>query len=128
MLLLAALMLAAAPADSSCRSPRVQSEMNRCAAVDFERADGAMNLAWRSALAFVRDQDKEAAFQPDGKPSGESQLRDAQRAWLIFRDAHCTVESYGARGGTMEPMLYDACRARVTRERTRQLRSLGSAG
>jgi uncharacterized protein YecT (DUF1311 family) len=125
MLLIAALMLAAAPADSSCRSPLSQSEMNRCAAVDFERADAAMNLAWRSALASVRDQDKEAAFQPDGK-SAESKLREAQRAWLIFRDAHCTVESYEARGGTMEPMLYEGCRAEVTRERTRQLRG-GSA-
>jgi uncharacterized protein YecT (DUF1311 family) len=128
MLLPAALMLAGAPAGSSCRSPRSQSEMNRCAAVDFESADAAMNLAWRPALAFVRDQDKEADFQPDGKPSGESRLRDAQRAWLIFRDAHCTVESYGARGGTMEPMLYESCRARVTRERTRQLHGLGSGG
>ena len=122
MLLLAALMLAAAPADSSCRSPLSQNEMNRCAAVDFERADSAMNLAWRSALASARDQDKEAAFRPDGRPSAESKLREAQRAWLIFRDAHCTVESYEARGGTMEPMLYEACRAAVTRERTRQLR------
>jgi uncharacterized protein YecT (DUF1311 family) len=115
------LMLAAAPADSSCRSPLSQSEMNRCAAVDFERADAGLNVVWRSALASARDQDKEAAFQPDGK-SAEGKLREAQRAWLIFRDAHCTVESYEARGGTMEPMLYEGCRAQVTRERTRQLR------
>jgi uncharacterized protein YecT (DUF1311 family) len=50
-------------------------------------------------------------------------LRDAQRAWVTFRDAHCTLQGYNdARGGSMEPMSFNICRASVTRERTAQLR------
>jgi uncharacterized protein YecT (DUF1311 family) len=121
MILLAMAMMAAAQG-GACRSPQTQSEMNRCAGLDFARADAALNLAWRQAVAAERQQDADAA---DGRPSAEATLRDAQRAWLTFRDSHCTVEGYAARGGTMESMLYNGCRARLTRERTGQLRSLG---
>ena len=46
----------------------------------------------------------------------------AQRAWIVFRDAHCTYEAYGGgRGGSMEPMLFEGCRAAITLDRIRQL-------
>ena len=122
--LLAMLLLAPARVDRACRSPQTQSEMNRCAALDFARADSALNLAWRAAVAVERQQDADSA---DGRPSAEGKLREAQRAWLVFRDSHCTVEGYAARGGTMESMLENGCRARLTRERTGQLRALGTA-
>ena len=38
------------------------------------------------------------------------------------RDASCDYEGFQARGGTMEPMLVAMCLARLTEERTKQLR------
>src|SRR5205085_7185599 len=38
------------------------------------------------------------------------------------RDAHCRGESFEARGGSMQPMLYEGCRATLTRARTAELR------
>lgn len=108
-----------------CDDARNQAEMNACAGIAFARADSELNAVWRTAVAQARAADRESGdFRgSDDRPGSEAVLRDAQRAWLIFRDAHCTLEGYDARGGTMEPMLYNGCRARITRERVVQLRS-----
>ena len=106
-----------------CEEPMSQSEMNHCAALDFQRADTELNATWTEAVAQARDFDR---YIPDWdeRPSAEQRLREAQRAWIILRDAHCAVRGYEARGGSMEAMLYNGCRARITRDRTEQLRSL----
>jgi uncharacterized protein YecT (DUF1311 family) len=106
-----------------CNDAQTQLAMNMCAELDFERADAELNAAWREAIAGTRISDREIDRQSDRRQTGEAKMREAQRAWLIFRDAQCTVEGYDeARGGSMEPMVYSGCRARLTRERTAQLR------
>jgi uncharacterized protein YecT (DUF1311 family) len=106
----------------NCDDPRNQAEMNRCAGLDFERADAELNALWREVIAAARDADREINPEYDQAPTSEEVLRQAQRAWIAFRDAHCTYEGHEARGGSMETMLYEGCRARVTRERIAQLR------
>ena len=106
----------------NCTDAQSQMDMNFCAEIDFERADADLNAAWREAIAGARAADRDIDRQSDQRATDEAKLREAQRAWLIFRDAQCTVEGYGERGGSMEPMVYNACRARITRERTAQLR------
>ena len=105
-----------------CDNPQAQMEMNACAAIDFERADAELNAEYRRAIAWARDDDREERVAGDDRPGDEATLREAQRAWVAFRDAHCRLEGYGERGGSMEPMVYETCRARLTRERTAQLR------
>lgn len=112
-----------------CGDPQTQMDMNFCAAIDFERADVALNAAWRQAIAGERAADRERPRGDDVRPSNEAVLRQAQRAWIVFRDAHCTVEGYDqARGGSMETMVYHGCRARLTRERIRQLTEIDEPG
>ena len=126
MIAVVAVALAAAQPSSepNCDDPQSQHEMNACAATDFEKADAELNVAWAEALADARVADAELDRDNDQRPTTEAKLREAQRAWIVFRDAHCTVVGYDeARGGSMEPMVYDGCRAAVTRERTAQLRS-----
>ena len=114
--------------ENQCNDPQNQAEMNICATIDFELADAELNAAWRGALASARAADAEIDRTYDQRPTSEAKLREAQRAWIVFRDAHCTVQAYDeARGGSMETMSYEACRADVTRERTRQLRGLSEA-
>ena len=64
----------------------------------------------------------------DGGGGEETTLREAERAWVAFRDADCRLESFEARGGTMQPMLYDGCRANRTRARTAELRGAECPG
>lgn len=111
-----------------CDNPRNQMEMTACAGIDFARADAELNAIWREVVAQARavDREFENIRGADDRASSEAVLRQAQRAWILFRDAHCTLNGYEARGGTMEPMLYNGCRARITRERIVQLRPIPS--
>ena len=52
-------------------------------------------------------------------------LRDAQRAWITYRDLACAAESTLVRGGSMEPLMYYSCLERETRSRTESLRIFG---
>jgi uncharacterized protein YecT (DUF1311 family) len=126
-------LLATQPADEpqwNCADPQAQSEMNACAAIDFERADAELNAEYRRAIAHARASDREESgrLEGDARPGEEATLREAQRAWVAFRDAHCRLEGYEARGGSMEPMLYDGCRAGLTRARIAQLRAPSVVG
>jgi uncharacterized protein YecT (DUF1311 family) len=121
----AALLLAAQEPEWNCENPQAQQEMNYCAGIDFERADAELNAEYRAAIAHARQADRTdaaARLPSDDRPGDEATLRDAQRAWVGFRDAHCRLQGYEARGGSMESMLYDGCRAALTRARTAELR------
>jgi uncharacterized protein YecT (DUF1311 family) len=117
-----ALALLAADQQWHCDNPQAQMEMNACAAIEFERADAELNAEYRRAIVWARDDDREERVAGDDRPGDEATLREAQRAWLAFRDAQCRLEGYAERGGSMEPMVYEQCRARLTRQRTAQLR------
>ena len=108
--------------EAICGDAPNQSAMNRCAAQTFEAADAELNRVWRVVIAEARESDREMG-ETDGRPGSEAVLRDAQRAWITFRDAHCTWEGYAFRGGSMEPMIFSLCRTAVTRDRTGQLRA-----
>src|SRR6185436_15178293 len=114
---------AAQPDEPNCRDPQTQLEMNLCAGIEFERADAELNRVYRESIAGERQADRELDRRYDQRPSNETILREAQRAWVAFRDAQCTYEANGeARGGSMESMVHGQCLARMTRERTAQLR------
>ena len=108
--------------EHNCADPQAQLDMNFCAELDFERADAELNRIYRQEVADARRMDQEIERSVDQRPTSEAMLREAQRAWVTFRDAQCTYEGYQeARGGSMEPMVYHGCRARLTRERIAQL-------
>jgi len=107
----------------NCADPMTQADMNACEAIDFQRADLELNQVWREAIAAARRFDGELDRNIDTRPTYETVLRAAQRAWLTYREEHCTWAGYqGARGGTMESMIYSGCLAALTRARTAALR------
>ncbi|TDK42313.1 lysozyme inhibitor LprI family protein [Antarcticimicrobium luteum] len=123
-LALAALLLTA-PAGAQaldCSAPQTQTDMTQCAALMYEAADGDLNLAYRLAHDTARQID---AANGAGAPGAETRLRNAQRAWIAFRDLACETESLLAYGGSMQPMLRLSCLERQTRARTEDLRYFG---
>jgi len=137
MILTLALALAAAQQNSAeeyhCSDPQAQMEMNMCAQLDFEAADRELNAAYRAAVQSAQEADREyariesaAGGSRNTEPGEEATLREAQRAWVSFRDAQCRMESFEARGGSMQPMLDSGCRAALTRARTAELRGPNS--
>ena len=125
ILMIAAALLAQQSPEQEwhCDDPQNQAEMNMCAGFDCQRGDAELNRLWPQLIASARERDREVDRTYDTRQGYEATLRQAQRAWVSFRDEHCTWQGYEeARGGTMEPMSYGACRAAVTRARTAQLR------
>ncbi|MBL4927713.1 DUF1311 domain-containing protein [Tabrizicola sp. KVB23] len=95
-----------------------QSDLNICAVQDWQVADDQLNAVWPKVLAALKAADAELPAELKG---GEKALREAQRAWITFRDAECKAEGYPMRGGSAEPLLVYGCMAALTRERTETL-------
>jgi len=122
-LALAAVSLSGALAQDKpdCDNAMTQGDMNQCASLDWQKADAELNAVYKKAMAQMHATDSDL---PDDLKGAADTLRDAQRAWIPFRDKAC--ESYGflARGGSMEPMLVFNCRADLTNQRIKQLQDL----
>ncbi|HEY6048721.1 MAG TPA: lysozyme inhibitor LprI family protein, partial [Sphingomicrobium sp.] len=86
-------------------------------------ADAELNRLWTKLIADARKCDKspDCGRTASDQRSEEGILKQGQRAWVQFRDAQCEYEGLGERGGSMEPMIVNACRERLTRERIKQL-------
>lgn len=109
-----------------CENPMDQFSMTYCAGVDYEEADAELNELWPKMVASARDNDEYVGdlARDSGVPTTVEALRDAQRAWIRFRDAQCSYEAYEVLGGTMQPMVGALCLARVTEERNTFFRSV----
>lgn len=98
-----------------------QQGLNKCAYVAYQRADAALNKAWKIVRAELKNYEPELRA---GEVSMGKALLEAQRAWIKYRDGQCDTEGYMFRGGTMEPMIVAGCLNRMTRQRTNELYSL----
>jgi uncharacterized protein YecT (DUF1311 family) len=104
--------------DSPCwKAAMAQNEMNRCADLDARAADADLNEVYQKLLSKLKSDD-----------NASKKLRDAQRAWVVFRDAHLQ-ELFPAKDkqreyGSMYPMCYAQAATAMTKERTIQLRRM----
>ena len=119
---LAIALPAVASAQSPCDTARTTVEQSQCAGQAWQRADQDLNLAYQIARDRARQMD---SYFSGSEPSTVIALRDAQRTWITFRDQACLVESYLARGGSLQQILYYTCLDRLTRQRTEDLRYFG---
>lgn len=112
--LLALLLLPAGAAaqEVDCAKASATAELSFCASQRLEAADAALNDAYGAAVAEAR---AHGAAQ-------EAMLREAQRAWVAFRDLACSAEASLYEGGTIQPMIGTDCKARLTAARTADLR------
>nr|WP_245218935.1 lysozyme inhibitor LprI family protein [Rubellimicrobium aerolatum] len=110
------LALAAGPvAAQDCGARPTQAEMNACAAEAWRAADAELNRAYGQALEVARRMDARG----DGAP--ERTLREAQRAWVAFRDLACAAEAQPFQPGSITGLIAAGCLERLTRARTDDL-------
>jgi len=109
------LMLALVPwpalGQAGCDSPQTQMEMNRCVALDLEKAIDDMNAAYSDLMWRIPEEKRK-------------DLREVQQAYISFKYRQCRLESSYAEGGSMQPMLRDACLERMSRQRITELQNL----
>jgi len=93
-----------------CANPQTQSEMNMCAGQDFKAADAVLNQVYQQLVAKLDDEEK-------------ALLKDAENAWLKYRDTNCEFVGDQYKGGTMRPMVEAGCLEDMTKKRTTELRT-----
>jgi len=92
-----------------CADPQSQAEMNICARNKYQAADAELNQVYRKLVSILDNEEK-------------AQLKDAQTAWLKYRDANCSFVADQFKGGSMRPMVAGLCLADMTKNRTIELR------
>ena len=92
-----------------CAEAETQTEMNMCWGKEYRAADARLNQVYREFTAKLDDDEK-------------AQLKNAQMAWLKYRDANCEFVADQYKGGTMRPMIAAICLTDVTENRTNELR------
>ncbi|MGD9477496.1 lysozyme inhibitor LprI family protein [Shinella sp. G-2] len=107
-----------------CGASTAQPDLNDCAYRAYEAEDAALNAAYKKAMARAKALDTENTDPPlYADPIGAADaLKNAQRAWIGYRDGHCVLAGFQARGGQAEPMLVSGCLADLTRKRTDELK------
>src|SRR5256885_5622544 len=103
--------IASVPAGAvDCRNAVTQNDLNACAADSYNAADARLNAVYRSLMARLDSRE-------------QSQLRDAQRAWITARDTECRYTVRSNEGGSIYPMMWSGCLEDQTRKRTRELQA-----
>ncbi len=95
---------------SNCmdQSGGVTVEMLNCIGSETEHQDALLNQAYRDVMAEL-------------SPERKTELRNAQRAWIKYRDLNC--EFYAdPDGGTMASLQSNSCFMTMTASRARELR------
>ncbi len=90
---------------------RTQNELNQCARSAFEKADAEMNRVYQQLMSATARRGE----------SYQQKLKEAQQAWLKYRDATCESEAAINAEGTIYTTAYNYCLAQVTTERTKRL-------
>jgi uncharacterized protein YecT (DUF1311 family) len=114
---------AAAQQNIDCGYPLTQSEMTYCAEQGWHEADADLNTVYKDAMAKMRELD---SYLDASLRGAADALKEAQRAWIPYRDKACAAYGFQGRGGSIEPMLIYGCRATMTRARIEELKDLVS--
>ncbi len=109
---LALLAVAVGPAHSGgateCSNAMTQTDLNICFTQVYRRADTELNRVYAQLRGQI-------------SPAGQTLLRDAERAWIGYRDKECDFETAGSAGGSIRPMLIAQCLTALTNRRIAEL-------
>jgi uncharacterized protein YecT (DUF1311 family) len=104
--------IAFAPAFGMDCADQTQIGLDKCADADFQRADKALNEAYREVLRRL-----------GGDEHKRQLLRAAEQTWVAFRDAECKFAVSSTENGSIYPMEYLICLEDLTNKRTKDLQA-----
>src|ERR1044072_490442 len=93
-----------------CADAQSQAEMNMCWGKEYKAADAKMNKTYQDFMSKLDESEK-------------VQLKNAQLAWLKYRDTNCEFVADQYKGGTMRPTIAAICLAEVTHAGAKELKS-----
>jgi len=98
---------------TDCGKFTTQMDLNKCAEDNLQSADKALNRAYQELMAKQDD------------AASQRRLKEAQRAWIAFRDRQCAFEvGPQETGGSIWPTEFSGCMEEMTAARIRTLAQL----
>ncbi|WP_365894679.1 lysozyme inhibitor LprI family protein [uncultured Sphingomonas sp.] len=107
---------------SDCGDQQTTFAINECLKQELERKDAELSATYRRAVASAKRNDLTIDRRLDKRPGYYETILKAERAWIVFRDAHCAEMGNRMRGGTGEGTSILACLLDQTETRIKQLR------
>ena len=98
-------------AGEACGDMANQGDMNECFVKAYKKTDAKLNRVYQALLKKL-----------DDAPT-QKLLRDAQRAWLTYRNTQCTFETSDSNGGGIHPTASAHCLDEKTAARVKELES-----
>ena len=92
-----------------CEDAQTQADMNICWGNEYKKADATLNKTYQQLAAMLDDDQK-------------AQLKNAENAWIKYRDANCEFVADQYKGGSIRPMIGAICLADVTNNRNTELK------
>jgi uncharacterized protein YecT (DUF1311 family) len=92
-----------------CANATTQTDMTICAGGAAKAADRDLNKTYTTLVARIDRKDAVAM------------LRDAEKAWIGYRDKECAFETSLTAGGSIHPMVVAQCLETLTRARQKEL-------
>jgi uncharacterized protein YecT (DUF1311 family) len=93
-----------------CADAQTQADMNICWGNEYKNADGRLNQVYREFMTKLNEEEK-------------TELKNAQVAWLKYRDTNCEFVADQYKGGSIRPMIAAICLANATNDRTNELKA-----
>jgi uncharacterized protein YecT (DUF1311 family) len=112
--LVATILIACAPVSpaaaqaADCQKASTQTDLTACAGARAQASDAALNVIFQKLLAKISE-------------DGRTRLRNAERAWLAYRDKQCAFDTMASEGGSIHPMVEAECRRGLTQAQTAHL-------
>lgn len=97
-----------ARAAEPCAKAITDAQMLDCEAKNLAAADAQLNVAYAKLMKLL-------------DAEGKKKLRDAQRAWVAFRDANAVFAGDQNRGGSAEALNRVGTQATMTHTRVKEL-------
>jgi uncharacterized protein YecT (DUF1311 family) len=110
-LLISVTIVIASTANSfaDCSNISQQQPMNVCAGDEARASDRRLNGLYGDLVKLMGDK-------------ARSKLKDAQKAWIIYRDRSCELDAFSVEGGSMHPFVTAVCYKDLTEERIKRLK------
>jgi uncharacterized protein YecT (DUF1311 family) len=86
--------------DVNCDNAMTTHDINLCADAELQKVEKNLNVVYQRVMA---------ALAKAEDPTVRTQLLEAQRAWVKFREADCDAVYSHHQGGTMRTVMHIGC-------------------
>ena len=100
-----------------CANASSTLEINHCAKLELDEAERELNQAYQKLVKQLSQPDTET----DNYTELRQSLKDAQRAWIKFRELDCDTQFLLYGSGTIRTVAYLGCMRERAEQRTKEL-------